>query len=328
MSTRDVGTFQMLWNCSSCGTEKLLGTDHRYCPNCSAPQAAAERYFPPEGQEIAVKDHVFHGVDWQCPGCDTPNSAAASFCGSCGAPRESDAREVDRKSAEAPPEPPKKKSKGCALFGCGGLLLIGIIAAIVVAVGFLWKKPVDLTVTGHQWTRSIEIERYDAVRESEWCSAMPSAAYEVSRTSEVKETKQVPDGETCTTKNVDQGDGTFKKVEECKPKYRDEPVYADKCSYKIDRWATARSVDAAGTGLDPAPTWPSVGSLNSGSSRGSEREGARRESYVVTYQDDEGDSHDCDYSQARWQGVADGSRWQAKAGVLFGFDCDSLSPAQ
>ncbi len=327
MSTRDAGTYQMLWDCPSCDTPKLLGLDHRYCPNCGSPQDPDARYFPAEGEEIAVADHVYHGVDWQCPGCDTPNSAAAAFCGSCGSPREGDAKEVQKKSdapPPPPPSPPKKSKKGCFILGCGGLLLVAVVFA---AVAIFWKKDVALTVSGHSWKRSIAIEQYKAVSDSAWCDAMPSKAYSVSRSREVRDHKQVPDGETCTTKNVDKGDGSFEKVEECKTKYREEPIYDDKCSYKVDKWVTVRTAESKGSSLAQEPTWPPTGSLRGGSGLGAEREGARSETYSVHYQDADGGSHDCSYPQQSWQGVAVGSRWAAEAGVMFSnLDCDSLQP--
>ncbi len=327
MSTRDRGTFQMLWDCPSCDTPKLLGLDHRYCPNCSFPQDADKRYFPPEGEEIAVKDHVYHGVDWQCPACDTPNSAAAKFCASCGSPREGDAKDVGLKRDRAPappPKPPKKSKKGCFILGCGGLLLVLIAFA---AVAIFWKKDVALTVTGHSWERSIEIEKFQAVRESDWCDSMPFEAYQVSRSREVRDHKRVPDGEDCTTRNVDQGDGSFEKVEECTTKYREEPIYDDKCSYKVDKWKTARTAKSGGSSVSDTPAWPDVGSLRSGSGLGAERQGTKRESYTVSYQDDEGDTHSCDFPQSKWQGITAGSSWAAEAGVMFSnLDCDSLQP--
>jgi hypothetical protein len=330
MTTHDKGTFQMLWDCPACDTKKLLGLDHRYCPNCGSPQDASRRYFPKPGEEIAVADHVYHGVDWKCPGCDTPNSARAAFCASCGSPKEGDAKQVGKKEdgpppkPTTPPAPPTKKSrKGCLFAGCGGALLLALAA--VLAVVLLWKKPVDLVVTGHTWERSIEIERFEELSASDWCDNMPGDAYGVSRAREQRSTKDVPDGEECTTKRVDQGDGTFKQIEDCQPKYRKEPVYDDKCSYKVNKWQRERTVRAAGTSLAENPAWPSLGQLRPGSGLGAEREGTRSESYTVTYRGSAGDTHTCTWPQATWQGIADGSRWSAAVGVvLSNLDCGSL----
>ncbi len=86
VSTTDRGTYQMLWDCPYCGSEKLLGLDHRHCPTCGAPQDPARRYFPSEADKIAVVDHRFSGADRVCPSCQTPNAATCEFCGNCGTP--------------------------------------------------------------------------------------------------------------------------------------------------------------------------------------------------------------------------------------------------
>ena len=207
--------------------------------------------------------------------------------------------------------------------GCGGLVVLAVVA--VIAVGLLWKKDMVLTAAAHSWERTIEIEKYQAVGESDWCDAMPSGATDVSRSREVRDHKQVPDGETCTTKNVDKGDGTFDKVEECQPKYKEEPVYDDKCSYEVNKWKTTRTAKASGSSVSDTPAWRDVGQLRTGSSVGSERQGAKSETYRVVYKDADGGTHDCSYPQAKWSGVAAGSKWTAEAGVLFSnLDCDSL----
>ncbi len=90
MTSTDRRTYQMLWDCPSCGTCKLLGLTHRFCPNCGAPQDPTLRYFPPQDEAIAVEDHPLVGPDWRCSGCDAPNHARATFCGACGAPRSGD----------------------------------------------------------------------------------------------------------------------------------------------------------------------------------------------------------------------------------------------
>jgi len=53
----------MLWDCEFCGTKKLLGKTHRFCPNCGAQQDPKARYFPSDEEKVAVKDHVYVGVD-------------------------------------------------------------------------------------------------------------------------------------------------------------------------------------------------------------------------------------------------------------------------
>lgn len=119
----------------------------------------------------------------------------------------------------------------------------------------------------------------------------------------------------------DKGDGTYDKVNECRTKYRDEPVYGEKCSYEIDKWVTARTERASGASTGDKVGWPSV-KLSAG-----EREGSRKESYVVTFTLEDGQTETCDTSQQRWASLQPGSRWKAQVGVLAGgIDCDELQP--
>ena len=50
------GTYQMLWDCKFCGTQKLLGVTHRHCPNCGAAQDPERRYFPAEADMVALEN--------------------------------------------------------------------------------------------------------------------------------------------------------------------------------------------------------------------------------------------------------------------------------
>jgi hypothetical protein len=95
----------------------------------------------------------------------------------------------------------------------------------------------------------------------------------------------------------------------------------------VNRWAVAREAKAGGAGLAAAPQWPEL-SLRAGTCLGCEREGTRRQVYRVQLQTDKGKAVDCAVSEARWQEMADGSRWTVKVGVVTGSPaCDSLTPA-
>ena len=80
----DERSFQMLWACEYCDTKDLLALSHKHCPVCGAAQSVSRRYYPDEGSEVSVENHVFSGADVVCGGCGAPNGAAAKFCGSCG----------------------------------------------------------------------------------------------------------------------------------------------------------------------------------------------------------------------------------------------------
>lgn len=105
----DDAVYEMLWDCKFCGQKKLLGLTHRFCAGCGAPQDPSRRYFPPENEKVAVKDHVFVGADVTCPACRQPMSRAAKCCTNCGGP-------IDRGAAvglvAAPGAPPSPGAPG------------------------------------------------------------------------------------------------------------------------------------------------------------------------------------------------------------------------
>ena len=357
MGEETLGTYEMLWDCPFCGTGGLLGLTHRHCPACGAAQDPQARYYPSDEQKVAVRDHVFFGADIVCPACQTPNSARSQFCVGCGSPlqggkaaqgrsdqvaaagqgfvgesikdakAEARARQMATVEAHRGKAKPQGMSSGLKI----GLIVGGVVLLVLAVVLTLvfWKKEVVLTAEGHAWSRTIGIEVFDSVSDSAWCDQMPRGAYSVSRSKEKRSTKKVPDGQECKTRRKDNRDGTFKEVKECKPKYRQEPVYADKCRFKIDKWVQRREAKAEGSSKDPAPSWPEVKLAKTGKCKGCEREGKRSESYVIRYVDPVNEeTHECEVPLERWNEVEPGSKWTAKVGmVTTSLDCDSLVPA-
>ena len=321
--------YEMLWDCSSCGTTGLLGKSQRRCPNCGAPQDPAKRYFPAPGAEVAVNGHKYEGVDWTCAACTTPNGAAAAFCQNCGNPKDGNkgvAVASDRlvkngqllAALSAPP--PKPASKAPFFIGGAVLVVLFIIAAL-----FLIKHEATVDVVAHQWRRTIDVERFDAVADSAWCDAMPSDAYNVSRHREQRSTRQIADGQECHDRQTDRGDGTFSVKTECKTKYRSEPVYDDKCTFTVDRWHKVREEVAQG-GLQQTPAWPPLRlSTSTFGRRGAEREGGRREQYTLTLRETKNaKTHECDYSEPKWRSIPDGSRHAIEVRLIGSAVCDTL----
>ncbi len=325
--------FEMLWDCSSCGTTGLLGKSQRRCPNCGAPQDPTKRYFPRPGEAVAVQGHAFVGADWSCAACSTPNGAAASFCANCGNPKDGNAAvatKADRIVKDGVVVEPARAQASQASQASSSSPVLRLVLAgaafvvVVVIVLFLWKKDATVDVVAHRWTREVDVERFEAVRDDAWCSSMPSGAYNVTRHREVRTTKKIPDGEDCHDRNVDKGDGTFTVKKECTTKYRDEPVYDDKCAFDVDRWHVVRSAKAQGA-TTPAPSWPDPQLASSSSGRGAERAGAHREDYVVQLRDaGSGKTHECSFAEDRWRALTDGSRHKMKIRMTGGAVCDSL----
>lgn len=321
-----VGIYEMLWDCPHCDAKELLGKTHRYCPNCGGPQDPAKRYFPPAGKETAASAQ-YDGADKTCPACQTPNGAKSHNCRHCGSPLDG-AQEVGRvadrstaapKAPAAGAKPAKKKLWPWVLGG------VAVLCCVFSGVAMMWKKDVNVTVTSHTWTREIDVESMQAVQDDAWCDSAPGDAYNVSRRREQRSTNKIPDGEECHTRDVDRGDGTFERREECKTKYREEPVYDDKCYFTVDRWKKARTERAKGQGTAPAPQWPPVRLGRTGSSLGAEREGPRRETYTLALQGQDGKAYACSVPFSKWQAVSDGTKKPIKVGVLTGAaDCDQL----
>jgi hypothetical protein len=335
--------YEMLWDCTQCNTRGLLGNSHRHCPSCGAVQDPAKRYFPKDGEEVEAKNHRFVGTDWNCAYCSSPNSAAAAHCTSCGAGQDGSkpvALVIDKVNSETvppkpvsaqaatsshvPPSNPSKRGIGC---------LMAVLATLAIAVVGLvllltYTKETTATVAERSWAREIQIEQMARVSDTAWCDSVPADAYGVSRSREQRSTRQVPDGQDCQTERIDKGDGTFVKRQECTPRYRDVPVYDDRCRYQVNRWRGVRSVKAD-TQLSLMPVWPQVSNLNANflggsvGSLGSEREGARTENYVLTLASG-GKTWTCNVSQSVWSRYQEGATTPLKVRLTGGADCDSL----
>ncbi|MFM7203026.1 MAG: hypothetical protein ACKO6N_19740 [Myxococcota bacterium] len=352
MSERDLGTYQMLWDCTSCGTPKLLGLTHRHCPHCGAPQDPTARYFPTDAEAVAVEDHVFSGADWRCEACDTPNSNRADFCMACGSPRDkskqvevrqaqteglqgfsadsAEAARAELKRAKVPPEVlaqlAQAPSQGSSwVKWLIGLVVLGIAGGLIFT---FWTQEAGVEVTGHTWERNIDVEVFRPSQEQAWKESVPLGAYNVSCFREQRSTRQVPDGQDCREVREDQGDGTFRKVEKCSTRYRSEPVYDTRCRYTIDTWKHARTLTARGQSLNPPPSWPAVKLSREGQCLGCEREGRRSEILTTLFKDlKEPNQYTCELPAGRWNALQVGDRFTGQVGVLSGkLSCDQLTP--
>jgi hypothetical protein len=312
-------TYEMFWDCEYCGTRKLLGLSQRFCPHCGAPQNPDKRYFPLDSEKVAAKDHQYAGADQVCAACNNPNSAKTDYCTQCGAPL-SDAAKAKTKndeiksphtaafvSAAAPLSAPRKKYSR-------GIIIVVTVLITLALIAFFWKKELSLELQGYAWERNLAIETFRAVTNSAWCDSLPTGAYNISRSRQQRSTQQIPDGESCTLRRVDQGDGSYREQQECTPTYRTEPVYDEFCHYSHNRWVTDRTLTATGT--DQNPHWPKVELSRSGTCLGCEREGARTEVYYLYFVDGDGKNHKCDVPPTLWQQASAKSHWKMRKRVF------------
>lgn len=346
------GVYEMLWNCKFCGAQKLLGKTHRFCPACGSPQDPDWRYFPSDAEKVAVKDHQYTGVDVVCASCGSLSASGAEHCGRCGAPLTEAARvrvlEARAKSADQTFEQEDLQARqdhetDVAMFrkpataqvasgGKGGrrVLIVLALVALLICGGlymvFFSTKEASAYVIGHHWQREVSILVLSAQSENSRCESVPSGAYGIDRRREQVDTRRVQEGETCTQRQVDRGDGTFRQERVCEPVYRSEPVYGDVCYYSINRWVAARAATEEG-GLQDALIWPATNITRSGDCLGCEREGDRSERYVLRFRRDGGDEFECAVDYDLWASTPLEASFTIETGSVLGdVRCGSLKP--
>ena len=349
--------YEMQWDCQFCGTKKLLGKTHRFCPNCGATQDPKSRYYPSDEEKVAVQDHVFVGADKVCPSCSTLNSAQSEFCQNCGAPL-AEAAGISTLGAET-------QAQGAAFVSSGsrdvtkehfesemtrvGVMkpkndaqprnwkVIGAVVAVlaVVVIGILaalfMKKEATVVAASHSWEREIRVDLYDNFTQQNWWDSAPMGdnVFRGVCVSKQRSTRQVEDGEECSNVRVDQGDGTYRQERQCNTKYRSEPVYDDWCTFTGQRWDYKRSVTTSGTSVDQTPNWGEVTpNCNGQRSIGCEQESGRNETYNVQFAGDKDIKYTCDFPQAQWETIKIESVWTVQVRVVDvkAADCATIKP--
>ncbi|MCA0457315.1 MAG: hypothetical protein LCI00_25310 [Chloroflexi bacterium] len=344
-------TYEMLWDCKFCGTKKLLGKTHRFCPNCGGQQDPSWRYFPSDSEKVAVQDHIYVGADKICKACSSLNGGAAEFCGNCGAPLSGAAtagQVAGRTKAEGESfetENLQQRQQGTQVpalgiaaaatkpaQSSGGInkwLIIGVIVvALIGGAIFALTRTVKASayVTGYKWERTINLQSLQPVHDKTNCDRMPGDAYSVSRSYEQVDTRQIPDGQTCTTNQIDQGDGTFREERSCETNYRSEPVMGYMCTYMVNRWVGASPAVARGDKTN-APYWPDTNVSTSCFTIGCKRESGRDEDYILMLKGDGDRPFECEVNYDLWQESKLERSFDVEVGtVLKNFVCSSLKP--
>ena len=333
MTTREeeLGTYEMLWNCGACGSEKLLGVTHRHCPNCGAAQEASRRYFPSDEEKVAVADHRYTGVDHQCAACGSPSAAAAVHCPNCGAPL-AEGKAVATKGAERIADgqafsssrgnvsaPPPANPVASARQGAP-LKVIAIGVAVVLALFVACRKrSATLEVVAHHWRLERPIEVFTLTTQSAWRDQLPPRVQLVECHRETRSTRRVPDGERCERVRKDLGNGAFQESRECTPQFREEDVDDERCSFQVPTWTRARVDRAEGQGLTTPRRFATEGPTRTGQCLGCERAGSVDEVFEIEVrQPASGTSARCTVPRARWESLTDGQVIQAEVRALGG----------
>lgn len=206
-------------------------------------------------------------------------------------------------------------------FWPGILIVSAIIALIIGGIWLFTPKTEIVTIEQISWERSIEVERYQTVNESDWY--LPAGARLHETKSEIYTYEEVIDHYEDKTRQVekqrldhydtrivgykDLGNGyaeeitepvpvyeTYYETEHYKePVYRSEPVYKTKYYYEIDKWLHDRNLDTSG--FDKSPYWADTSNLGS-----DERTSTKKEEYFIWYTNEKGKSKKISMPYKEW----------------------------
>lgn len=268
------------WICAFCGNSNAF--DRPTCQSCSAARS--------EGTLRQVKEATVKGGEGLAKRQVSPHATVAP--------------DVRIEPVKAPL--PLWFKAGCVIAVLGLLALVGLQSL---------SFEDTMTVVGKEWRRAIQVMQYQTCREGGWRGELPAGAREIRRQEKIRSYRDVLIGyqtveETYTerqqvgTRKVkkgvrDLGNGRFEEIWDDepiyrdvqktrtvqKPQYRKEPVYDTWIEFDIDRWKDIGPAVAQGT--TDEPRWPETGAAaHPRDIVGEKREGAREESYKVTFKSD------------------------------------------
>lgn len=338
-----------LWDCPYCGQTGIGGLK-KQCPNCGHPQDEGTKFYLGIEKKVLsseIAKNYGKGADWTCSYCNSLNRFSQTECANCGGPREESSGDYfeNREKQKEKERDEEKDGSGqehmqkCARLTAGEKQPKGgaqnkkwsrfaILGALFLLLLLLfWPKKQTAVVVDKAWNRSIEVEEYTTVRESDW--SIPSSGREYDRrqeihhynhvidhyeTVQVQKTRQVLDGYDTHTEYADNGDGTFTSYtvetpryrteyytqEEEQPVYRDDPIYRTKYYYEIERWIVNHTVDTKGK--TDAPYWGEVVLTDK------QRQGARQEEYTVYFETKKGKKYDMTITENEWNRLQIGDK--------------------
>lgn len=259
------------------------------------------------------------------------NPISATSCISCGASKEESTADYFTKNIKEPISRPvhteiythsdesenksemNKKSSfkfDPTLFKISGIIL-AVLLLITGIMFALIPKTKTFTLTDHYWERHINIESYETVDESDWY--VPDGGRVQYTREEIKDYEPVLDHYKTVTKTrrvkigshieyIDNGDGSFdektvddygeEEYTEEEPVYKDQPIYATKYYYEIERWVFKRAVST--NGYDHNPIWGEVVLADN------EREASRTSKYYVLGYYKQGKSKKIKVDETMW----------------------------
>jgi hypothetical protein len=322
------------WDCLFCGHRGNLGPE-KNCAACGKPRGKDVKFYLPEdAPEVTDADEITRaeaGPDWNCDYCGASNSFNNDSCQGCGnAKTQTDQSlqikdyslsDVPRNGGSVNPgktSPVPKKKKYNWIIYVGIALLLPLVSNRIAG-----PRIIDVTVTGHEWKRIMEVENYRLVQHEDW--DVPQNALIIDRFQAVHHNNQVFDHYETRTRTVrvkvgeeryvsgqrDKGNGYFEdiystrpiyedRVEEYQVKvYRDVPVYQTRYLYKVYEWVVDRTVTAEGH--DKNCNWPTGAPPN----KKTWRNGTKEENYTLLFKDSKGSEYQIETDFNHWQALND-----------------------
>lgn len=241
------------------------------------------------------------GKPIKCTACGTENPAGSATCSACGT-------SLAKNLATNQPQATSSQKTPSRFRPWMMLPIAGVVMLLCVIIGFLFFKTTDKKgiVNNTQWERSIAIEEQREVVREAWRDQLPAGAQPLSCQQEYRSRQDSPAAgarEVCSTKLVDQGNGSAKVEETC---YYE--IYDDYCKYNSLEWQTVNNIQASGT--DQQPQWPNS-ILSSG-----QREGNRSETYTVYFNTSDGIKEYSTSDAALFAQFEPGTEWTLSINTL------------
>ncbi len=300
------------WKCGHCS--KVNDGADQVCDACGNPRDASTDDQQFISREYAPENLPKSGDDVEDPSAEavTENRAATQE----GFSRS--ARERISWEEEA------KRKRRIKIFKIVG---ISVGSLFLLLFMLLWKKEIPVMVTGFSWERSVDIEVYGPHSEASWDSP-PAGAYSISSASEVHHYNTIVIGRECHTEShsvvcgtTDNGNGTFSDTycdeskEVCEDQTREEPVYATRYYYTIDRWGFDHTEKAGKA--DHQPNWPTYPATLTQPDK--YREGKKAETYTVKVMRKSSEENTSELPEARWNALRPGQQLIGYRNAIFGF---------
>lgn len=326
---------EMCWDCNHCGNKKILGR-YTSCPNCGQPQDISTKFYRDGDRYVDESENkISRKPKWLCSYCNSLNWDESCNCSNCGASKSENngdyftvkkkdekgimqeknlfsgykplkninidtydySKRVNYNQSPKQEQPRKNTLIGTLKSAMLPIVMMCAIVAILIGVfSFFTPRNINIVPDNKAWERSIEVEAYRTVDESDWI--MPSGGRLKYITQDIYSydqvvdyykpvIKQVPDGTYISgysTHYEDLGNGysvktrdpiystKYKTVTEMEPVYKSVPVYKDKYHYEIERWVFDRYEK---TSDGDEPYWKEL------SLKTDEREGTRSEKYTI-----------------------------------------------